>query len=271
MKRTHLGKYLYTALGIFFTAMMLFPVYWMVNASLQSGASAANTSLVPDHPTVAAYSRAFSEQLGNLGTSLLIGLGTVALTLVIAAPAAYSLAMFRVRGSRLITVALLIAQMIPGVVIANSLYPAYASLGLLNNIPGLVLADATTSVPFAVLILRTFMEAIPLALIEAARIDGASHFRAFISVVLPISRNAVITAGLFSFLFAWSDFIFALTLTTTNSVRPITLGIYSYLSAAVQNWGPVLATSVIASVPAIILLVLAQRRIAAGAFGGAVK
>jgi|TARA_B100000378_G_C18014218_1_gene401840 multiple sugar transport system permease protein len=88
---------------------------------------------------------------------------------------------------------------------------------------------------------------------------------------VPVSRNSIITAGLFSFLFAWSDFIFALTLTASNDVRPVTLGIYGYLEGNVQSWAPVLATAVISSLPAIVLLIAAQRYIAAGALGGAVK
>jgi multiple sugar transport system permease protein len=95
--------------------------------------------------------------------------------------------------------------------------------------------------------------------------------RAFVSIVVPVSRNAIITAGLFSFLFSWSDFLFALTLTTTEGVRPVTLGIYQYLGTQVANWSAVMATAVLSSIPAILLLLLAQRYIAAGAVGGAVK
>lgn len=271
MKTTRPRRAVDTVIGVILTALMLFPVYWMVNASLQAGASAANTSILPLNPSFTAYDRAIAEQLGHLGVSVVIALGTVILTLAIAAPAAYALAKFPVRGGRLVTIALLTAQMVPGIVIANSLYTVYNDLGLLNTIPGLILADATLTIPFAILIMRAFMESTRASLIEAARVDGANHFRVFWSIVLPISRNAVITAALFSFLFAWSDFIFALTLTTTNDVQPITLGIYSYLGASVKAWGPVLATSVIASLPAIVLLVVAQRYIAAGALGGALK
>lgn len=271
MKYAQARRGIDTIVGVVLTAFMLFPVYWMVNASLQDGASAANTAVFPFEPTGAAYVRAINEQLGHLGISIAIALGTVVLTLVIAAPAAYALAKFQVRGHRVVTIALLTAQMVPGIVIANSLYTLYSDIGLLNSIPGLVLADSTASIPFAILIMRAFMESTPSSLIEAARVDGASHFRVFWSIVLPISRNAIITAALFSFLFAWSDFVFALTLTTTNEVQPITLGIYSYLGASVKAWGPVLATSVIASLPAIVLLVVAQRYIAAGALGGALK
>ena len=264
-------KALNTTLGILFLAIMLFPLYWMINTSLQSGGTAASSSFFPTAPSLDGYRLALSQQTGNLLTSLLVSVGTVALTLVVATPAAYALGRFRLRWIGVFAFALLIAQMIPGIVIANSLYPMFNDLGLLNSIPGLVLADATHSIPFAILIMSAFMRALPAALIEAARVDGAGQLRAFWSIVVPVSRNSIVTAGLFSFLFAWSDFIFGLTLTTGTKVRPVTLGIYGYLSGDVQSWAPVMATAVMSSVPAILLLVFAQKYIAAGALGGAGK
>jgi multiple sugar transport system permease protein len=271
MKTSRARQLPYTILGIIFLAIMIFPIYWMVNSSFQANGSATSSAFFPSNPTLAGYETALTQQSGNLLTSLIIALGSVVVCLVIAAPAAYALAKFKLRWINLVLIALLIAQMIPGIVIANALYTAYNDLGLLNTIPGLILADASNGIPFAILIMRAFMGAIPPSLVEAARVDGAGHFRAFFSIVLPISRNSLITAGLFTFLFTWSDFVFALTLTTSNAVKPVTLGIYSYLSANVQSWGPVMATAVLSSIPAIILLIFAQRYIAAGALGGAVK
>ena len=261
----------YTALAIFFLAVMLFPVYWMVNASLQPNGATLETSWLPLKPDFTGYATAISEQGGNLGTSLIISLGSVALSLAIAAPAAYALAYFKVRGAGVVLFAILISQMIPGIVVANALYTAYNDLGLLNSIPGLILADSAHGIPFAILIIRAFMNGMPASVIEAARVDGAGHVRAFWSIVIPLSRNSLITAGLFTFLFAWSDFLFALTLTTTEAVRPVTLGIFQYIGAYVNDWSSVMATAVLASIPAIVLLVAAQKYIAAGTTGGAVK
>ncbi|NHI17718.1 carbohydrate ABC transporter permease [Microbacterium excoecariae] len=268
---TRTRRALHTAFGILLLALMLFPVYWMVNTSFQGGGTAASSAFFPTDPTLDGYRLAFSQQLPRLGVSLVVALGTVLLTLAIAAPAAYAVAKFALRGKGVFMFALLLAQMIPGIVIANSLYTLFNDLRIVNTIPGLILADATHAVPFAILIMSAFMRSIPDSIVEAARVDGATQFRAFWSIVLPVSRNALITAGLFSFLFAWSDFIFALTLTTDESVKPITLGIYNYLQGNVQSWGPVMATAVIASIPALVLLIFAQRYIAAGAAGGAVK
>jgi multiple sugar transport system permease protein len=262
---------LYTAFGILFLAIMLFPIYWMINASLQPSGNTLTAGFFPTNPSFGGYETAISQQGRNLVTSLIVSVGTVLFSLAIAAPAAYALAQFRFRWINVALLAILVSQMIPGIVIANALYAAYNDLGLLNSIPGLILADATHAIPFAILILRAFMIGIPPSLVEAARVDGAGLVRAFISIVMPISRNALITAGLFSFLFSWSDFLFALTLTTTQDVRPVTLGIYQYLGSEVSNWSAVMATAVLSSLPAIVLLLIAQKYIAAGATGGAVK
>ncbi|MEO6115087.1 MAG: carbohydrate ABC transporter permease, partial [Pseudolysinimonas sp.] len=112
---------------------------------------------------------------------------------------------------------------------------------------------------------------IPDELISAARVDGASLWRTFRSVVLPISRNSVVTVSLFTFLWAWSDFIFASTLNRGGDLQPITIGIYRYIGNNTQDWNAIMATAVVASIPAAVLLVVAQRYVAAGVTAGAVK
>jgi multiple sugar transport system permease protein len=260
-----------TVLGVLFLAVMIFPVYWMVNSSLQANAGAATTTWFPTAPTFDGYVAAFQQQGQNFLSSMIISLGTVVVTLLFATPAAYGLARFRMRGTRAFLLVLLITQMIPTIVIANALYTLFNDVGLLNTYPGLILADSAAQIPFSILLMRAFMESIPPSLVEAALVDGATNFRAFVSIVIPISRNAIVTAALFTFLGAWGDFLIALTLTSTTAVRPITLGIYNYIGSNVTAWGPVMATAVLASLPAAVLLVLAQRFIAAGALGGAVK
>ncbi len=259
------------AIGAVLLMVFLFPIYWMVNVSLQPGASAVGASWFPVHASVDSYVEAFSTQLPHLMTSLMVAVGAVVISLAIATPGAYALARYRVPGASAVLLVILLTQMIPGIVIANALYGTYTDLGLLNSVPGLILADASLGIPFAMLLLQPAMKAIPLSIIEAAEVDGAGSLRTFLQIVTPISRNTIVTAGLFSFLYAWGDFLFALTLTTTEDVRPVTLSLYTYLGGHVQDWGSVMATSVMASVPAIILLVIAQRFISAGISAGSVK
>ncbi|WP_377267283.1 carbohydrate ABC transporter permease [Peterkaempfera sp. SMS 1(5)a] len=252
-------------------AVMLFPLYWMLNTALQPGTGLASLDPFPIHPGFGNFSRALSSQGGNLLTSLGIALGAVAICLVLAAPAAYGLAQLRIKGARSIVFGTLITQMVPGIVVANALYNAYVDLHLVNSYLGLMLADASLGIPFSIVLLRAFMVSIPGEVVEAAMVDGAGRFRAFVRIVLPMSRNALITAGLFTFLFAWSDFMFALTLNTTDDVRPVTLGIYQYLGAHVGDWGAVMAVAVLSSIPAAALLLLAQKYVAAGVTGGSIK
>ncbi|NGN69122.1 carbohydrate ABC transporter permease [Streptomyces sp. A7024] len=261
----------HTAFGALIVAVMLFPVYWMVNVSVQPPGSTLTTPLIPTELHFDGYAQAFEDQGGNLLTSLTVSLASVAFSLVVATPAAYALARLRSRWVSVVLLAILFSQMIPGIVVANALFSAYNQLGALNSLGGLILADSTHGIPFAILILRAFLGGVPASLVEAARVDGAGRVRAFVSIVLPVSRNALITAGLFTFLFSWSDFLFALTLTTTDDVRPVTLGLYEYLGAHVSDWNTVMATATLSSIPALILLLAAQRYIAAGVGSGALK
>ncbi|MFB2586957.1 carbohydrate ABC transporter permease [Herbiconiux liukaitaii] len=252
---------------------MLFPVYWMINVSLtKSGAMRQDPpSLLPLDPTFEGYQQVLAQQLPYLGTSLIVGIGTVVLTLALSAPAAFALAKLRIRGGTTLSFILLVAQMIPGIIMAMGFYAIYINLGVLNTIPGLILADSTLAVPFGVLIFTAFMSGIPNELLNAARIDGASNWRTFRSIVLPVSRNSIVTVSLFAFLWSWSDFIFASTLNAGGRLQPITMGIYKYIGNNNQDWNAIMATAVVASIPAAVLLVVAQRYVAAGVTAGAVK
>ncbi|WP_085066823.1 carbohydrate ABC transporter permease [Catenuloplanes japonicus] len=252
---------------------MLFPVYWMVNVSLtrDTDMRADPPHLFPVNGTLEGYRAVLDQQLPYLSTSLVVGLGTVLLTVALSAPAGFALAKLRPRGGGALSFILLMAQMIPGIIMAMGFYAIYLNAGVLNTVPGLILADSTIAVPFGVLIFTAFMSGIPDELLQAAVVDGANRWRTFVSVVLPVSRNAIVTVSLFAFLWAWSDFVFATTLDGGGDHRPITLGIYQYIGNNNQQWNAIMATAVVASIPATALLVIAQRYVAAGVTSGAVK
>lgn len=262
-----------TALGLLFTALMLFPVYWMFNVSLTktSDMRADPPHWFPWDPTFAGFADVFDQQLPALMTSLTIGLGCVLLTLAISAPAGFSIAKLRPWGAGPLNFFLLVVQMIPSVVMAMGFYAIYVRLGWLNTVWGLIIADSTIAVPFGVLLFTAFMSGIPQELMQAAKIDGAGAWRTFRSIVLPVSRNAMLTVSLFAFLWAWSDFIFASTLSRSADSVPITLGIYAYIGNNTTQWNSIMATAVVASVPAAVLLVVAQRYVAGGVTAGAIK
>ena len=269
---THRSTWWKTALGIILTLIMMFPVYWMINISFTGKASIRSGDLWHKDFTFDNYARVIADQMPYLGTSILVAVCCVILTLVIALPAAYALALLRCPGSGALSFLLIVAQMIPAVVMSLGFYEIYNNIGLLDTLPGLILADSTIAVPFAVMLLTSFMAGIPRSLLEAAEVDGASRTRRFFSIVIPLSRNSIVTVSLFAFLWSWSDFLFASTLDSGGGkMRPITMGLYNYIGAQTQEWGPMMATAVLASIPATILLVFAQKYVAAGVTAGAVK
>ncbi|MFG3349974.1 carbohydrate ABC transporter permease [Streptomyces sp. NPDC048018] len=251
-----------TLLAIVLLALMLAPVQWMVSTSLQPANGPRQGAWFPTDPDAGGYATALREQGGHLGTSLIVALGAALLSLALAAPAAHALALRPLRGAGPVLFGVLLLQAVPGITVANALHSAYADAGLLDSHLGLVLADSTAGVPFAILVLRSAMRSIPPEIVEAARLDGSGALRLFRSVVLPLSRNALVTAGVFAFLFAWGDTLFALALTTSDTVRPVTLGVYDYLGAHSTRWDATMATAVLASLPAAVLVVVAQRHIA---------
>lgn len=268
----HRSTWWKTVIAIILTMVMLFPMYWMVNISFTQRRSIRSASLWPKDFTFGNYESVFNTQFPYLGTSLLIAFSVVVVTLIIALPASYSISFLDFAGAKSMNFILILAQMIPAVVMSLGFYSLFNDLGLLDSIPGLILADSTLSVPFAVILQTAFMHTMPKSLIEAAKIDGASNWRIFTQIVIPLSRNTIVTTSLFAFLWAWSDFMFASTLNPGGGkLRPITMGIYDFISANNEEWGPLMATAVLASVPTAVLLLVAQKYVAAGVTAGAIK
>ncbi len=266
-------KLLLTLLGLLLTGLFLFPFYMILNSSLMAQTDVLRypPPFFPPQVTFQGYISAWETSGEYIKTSLIYGFGTVVVTMLIATPAAYSLALIRSRIGLALLMALILAQMAPGIVVANSLYAMFSKLKLINTYIAVILADSTGAVPFAIIIMRAFMLNIPRELSEAALVDGAGHWKIFWSIVVPISRTAIITAALFAFLAGWGDFLFSLILTNSPHLTPITVGIYRFIGTYSVNWPAIMATAMIAALPAIILLAFAQRYIAAGITAGAIK
>lgn len=260
-----------TAIAVVLTAAMLFPFYMIINYSLMNQIAILTypPPLFPSTVTFDGYRAAFDVVGVYLRNSIIYGVGTMVLAMLIATPAAYGLSRIRSQWSLFLLLGLLLAQMAPGIVVVNSLYGLFTKVHLLNTHWAVILGDCTAAVPFAIIIMRAFMLSIPQELVEAAMVDGANHWRIFVSIILPISRTAIITASLFAFLAGWGDFMMALILNPNTT--PITVGIYYFIGSYSTDWPSVMAVAAIAAVPAIILLSSAQRYITAGITAGAVK
>jgi multiple sugar transport system permease protein len=272
-RKRSIRKYLTTLVGIIIIALMLFPLYWMIVNSFETDQEIFNipAPLFPTHITFAGYTSTFAAQLPHLLTSVIVSLGTVVITLLVVMPAAYALAHFHLRISPILIFGLLLAQMIPSVTLATPVFLIFNNLHLLNSYFGLILADTTYAVPFAVITLTAFMQSLPYELVEAAFIDGSGEWGAFLYIILPLSLSGIVTVGLFAFLFAWGDFLYGLTLMTTNAIEPISLSIFNYLGQYHAQWNNMMAVAALGAIPAALILIAFQRYITAGVTSGALK
>ena len=273
VKRSRALSWLCTLAAAAALVLVLFPVYAIIVGSFESTNTLFSGTFywLPHAATLDNYSMVIHAQSANVVTSLVVGLGTALLALVVAVPAAYALSKYRLRVTVILVSSLLIAQIVPSIVLATSLFIVFHWINLVNSYLGLIIADGTYAVPFAILVLRAFLFSLPNELLYAARVDGATEWQAFRLIVIPLARSALITVAVFAFLAGWGDFIFALTVLNGSGIEPITLGIYAYLGNYSTDWGAVMAAGVFAMVPAGILLVVAQRYIASGLTAGSVK
>lgn len=261
-------------------AFALYPVLWVVSLAFSGERMVAAEVLpVPNDPTLSHLSAVvatktqagewlFGRQIAN---SLVVSIFTAAVGVAIAIPAAYALARFNFVGKEKGMRALLATQMFPTVASAIPLYLLLHKLHLLNSRTGLVVCYASTSVPFAIFQLRAAFEAIPVDLEEAAMVDGATRFQAFLRVVLPAARPAIAVTALFAFMSAYNEFILAATLLDREEMFTLPIVLQRYIGEYDAQWERFAAGALLVSVPVMALFYIAQRHLVAGLTAGGVK
>ncbi|MCU1495901.1 MAG: binding-protein-dependent transport system inner rane component [Acidimicrobiaceae bacterium] len=259
--------------GAVIVGLLIFPVYWALCVALQNNPNffIQTPDLFPIHLIWGNFRSALQNEGGDIVTSLIIALSVVVIGLVVAVPTAYGLKRFRVRYASTVVVAMLISQMVPAISLSISFYSLFRRLDLLNGYVGLILADSTYAVPLMVVLIRAYLVAIPIELFDSARVDGCGELRCLWSVVVPMAVPAIVTASLFGFLGAWGDFVFGLTLNSGSSVQPVTLGLYKYVGTYSTAWGPIMATVILAAIPAGIVISVAQKWVRGGLRAGALQ
>jgi multiple sugar transport system permease protein len=253
----------------------LFPFYWLVNTSLKTGAQLSDAKLFPSHPTLNNYKSIFNDSNFTLAlrNSAIVALSTTVLALVIGSFCAYAIARLHFRHKFALLALILSITTFPGIAIAAPLFKLWTDIGIYNTIPGLVIPYLTFALPLAIYILVSFFREIPKDLEEAALVDGATRFQAFTKVVVPLAAPGLATAGILTFIFAWNEFLLAITLTTSTSARtvPAAIAFFTGSTQFEQPLGTISAASVTISIPLILLVLFFQKRIVAGLTAGAVK
>lgn len=255
---------------------IFFPLYWMVVTSLRPLPELfkAIPTLIPQAPTMLNYVKTIFETdvLVFVRNSLVVAGAASLLGLAIGAMAGYSFSKFHYWGRRPLMLTLLTAQMFPFAVILLTLYPAMRDLALSDSYIGLILSYITFSLPISTWMLRSYMDQVPNEMLEAARIDGASEWSIFLRVVIPVVKPGLAAAGVYTFIWAWNDLLYSLTLITSTAKRTIAPGLLgTYLGEVQANWGGMMAASVIVSIPVLVIFILVQRYIVEGLTAGSVK
>jgi multiple sugar transport system permease protein len=255
---------------------LAFPLLWMVLTSLkpQDELFHIPPTFLPHRITLEHYASLLRDTpfLLYLRNSIIVGVATTILVIVLAALGAHSLVRFAYPGRERLAQLVLFTYLLPSVVLIIPLYLLMVRLGIANTLLSLVLAYTTFALPFALWLLRSFMSAIPHELEAAALVDGASRLGAFVDVILPQALPGVISTALFTLILSWNEYLFALVLVNSDASRTLTIGVMTMLVTSFNiDWSQLMAASVMMSVPVIIVFALLQRHLTRGFGAGAVK
>lgn len=256
--------------------LYLLPLLWMVLTSFKSDLqSRTEPNSIFFAPTLDTLESVIGVGSGAILTSAEIAVTVTVLVIVFAVPAAFAIST-RISStwatvSAVVLGALLILQMVPQPMAVIPLYGILAKYGLVNSLLGVILADVALLIPFATLLLRPFVGAIPSALHEAASIDGASRWRTFRSIVVPLMANGIATVGAIVFILAWGEFIYATTLITNQANLPVSGLLAQQTSLYSVSWNRMMALALLTSLPLLIVFLVAKKRLVEGLSIGAVK
>ncbi len=253
----------------------IFPFYYAIVTSLKPSSQLFEVSYWVDSLDFSNYVTVLSQPtfLAAIRNSVVVALSVVLIALLLGLTAAWALGRVRFRGRTTVMMIVLGVSMFPQVAVLSGLFEVIRTLDLYNSPGGLILSYTIFTLPFTVWILTTFMRQLPDELEEAAIVDGASPWVTLTKVFMPLLWPAMATTGLLAFIAAWNEFLFALTFTLTDSQRtvPVAIALISGGSQYELPWGPIMAASVIVTVPLVVLVVIFQRRIVSGLTAGAVK
>jgi len=272
--------YVYWSIGIALVLIFaMIPVVWLISLSLKPPEAIADQRFIPADVSFDNYKSLFEGGISDspfikpLINSIGIALITTAISIVLASFAAYAIARLEFPGKRLILAGALAIAMFPPISTVGPLFDMWRALGLYDTWLGLIIPYLTFSLPLAIYVLVAFFREIPWELEQAAQVDGATPFQAFTKVIVPIAAPGVFTAAILVFIFCWNDFLFAISLTSSDASRtvPAALAFFTGESSFTAPTGSIAAAAVVVTVPIIVFVLIFQRRIVAGLTAGAVK
>jgi len=268
--------FIYLVLFIILT-FAFFPIFWMISTSFKPKSEAFNVppSWIPVSFTLESYIKQITDRGGFLvffKNGLIVSVSVTIVTIILAVLAGYSFSRFRFSGQRAIFLLILATQMFPYVAIVISLYVVFKNLGLLNTYFGLILALTTFSLPFSIWMIKGFCDTIPKEIEEAAYVDGSGKMSTLLRIVIPVISPGIVAVALFSFLVAWNNLLFSLTLSLKNDMLTIPPGfLMTYVGEFQYLWSDMCAGATIVTLPVIIIFIFFQKYLVAGLTAGSVK
>ncbi len=251
------------------------PVLWMLSSSFKSNADifAYPPRLISKSFSAMAYAAVFNDpqEIRFFVNSYVVGLSVTALTILVAVLAAYAFSRyeFRLKGS--VKVIIIGVQSIPPITLIIPLFGVVISLHLYNSYEGLIFTYLVFTLPYSVIMMTAYFNSLPRELDEAARIDGAGTMRTLFRILLPLSRPGLVAVGFYAFMISWNEYLFALTLTQTNNMRTVPVGLELLMGQYNYQWNQIMAMSVLGCLPVVILFLIFQRHFVGGLSAGSVK
>lgn len=271
-------SYAYIAVLLILT---FFPIFWMITSAIKpvDDLFIIPPQWIPERPTLGAFRSVINGEMGRdslfpdyFRNSIIVTLGTTLVALIVSTLAAYALSRYPFKGSNNLMLSILSFQMFPGAMLLISFYIIFLNLKLLNTYQGLILANATFAIPFSIWMMKGFFDTVPREIEEAAMIDGCTRFSVLPRIVLPLITPGLLAAGVYTFLIAWDEYLFASTLMVQADMRTLPPGIIqSFVGQFYLNWPNVMAASVLMTVPVTILFIFFQKYLVKGLTAGAVK
>ncbi len=273
MGRRGIGRWVAADIVVVVAAMV--PVLWILSLSLKPPEQATDGRIIPKDVSFENYTGIFEQDIFTEALVNSIGIAMIAtvIAVALAAMAAYAIARLNFPGKGLVLGAALAIAMFPPISIVGPLYELWRNIGLFDTWPGLIIPYIAFALPLAIYTLSAFFREIPWELEKAAKMDGATPLQAFRSVIVPLAAPGVFTTAILVFIFCWNDFLFAISLTSTESSRtvPVALSFFTGSSQFEDPTGSIAAAAVVITIPIILFVLFFQRRIVAGLTSGAVK
>jgi N,N'-diacetylchitobiose transport system permease protein len=274
-RRRRVHKLGWNLLGLLVLAVMVFPVYWMVATAFKPGQQILSYTpqWFPTSPTLSNFRDAVHQPFfwHAVKNSLIIVSSVVALSVVLAFLASLALAKFHFYGRKAFIVLILGVQMVPLAALIIPLYILMSRLGQIDKLTGVIAMYLTFVLPFTVWTMRGFLLGIPKELEEAAMVDGATRFGAFVRVLLPLVGPGLVATSIFAFIQAWNEFIIAYVFLHTPEKQTLMVWLASFTTLRGTDWGPLMAGATLCALPVVVFFLLVQRRIAFGLTAGAVR